>query len=61
MNKYEVWAHSEPGMWTFYEGALEVTAKNDEDAAEIAQIKLAKMYDRPAKSWIVDKVIRRLK
>lgn len=58
MNKYRVYLHSKPGMWTFYEGHVDVFADDPEEAEERAldELKRTSFRDRSRGAWIIDDV-----
>lgn len=62
MKKYEVWMRSRPGMYAQYDGKVTVYADNDEDAIDMALLKLKRgaFPDRSRDMWIVEKVERQV-
>lgn len=59
--KYRVWMHSRPGMWTFYEGKVDVFAENDEQAVvrALEDLRRGTFKDRPSRdSWVIERVER---
>jgi hypothetical protein len=53
--------HSRPGMWTFYEGKVDVFAENDEQAIDRAleDLRRGAFKDRPSRdSWVIESVER---
>jgi hypothetical protein len=56
---YRVHMHSKPSpAWTYYEGHVDVLARDDEHAraAAIDKLKRTAFLDRPRDSWVIDKV-----
>lgn len=58
LKKYRVHMHSIPGMWTSYDGHVDVFAYDEEEAASAAidKLKRGSFSDRPRSSWVVDAV-----
>lgn len=58
--KYEVWLKSVPGFYAQYHGKVTVFARNDDEAEELAFIKLKNgaFPDRTRNMWRVEKVVR---
>lgn len=61
MNRYRVYLHSEPGMWEFYKGHVDVLAEDDTEAIKVAvrRLRSTSFPDRPLNSWVLEKVERR--
>lgn len=60
MKKYKVWLRSVPGMYAQYDGSVEVWADDDDEAIELALLKLKRgsFPDRSRDMWRVEKVER---
>lgn len=60
MKKYFVWLRSRPGFCAQYDGKVEVLADDDDEAIELALLKLKRgaFWDRDNSMWKVDKVER---
>ena len=59
MNRFKVRLHSTPSpVWTFYEGAVTVVAEDEDDAkaAAVMKLRLGAFPERPASSWVIDRV-----
>jgi hypothetical protein len=59
MTRYRVWMHSSPGMWTFYEGKVDVFAESDVQAIDRAleDLRRGAFKDRPSRdSWVIERV-----
>lgn len=58
--KYEVWLKSVPGFYEQYDGKVTVFAESDEEAENLAFIKLKNgaFPDRSRSMWRVEKVVR---
>lgn len=58
--KYKVWMRSVPGFYAQYDGAVEVYAKDDDDAVDRAfeKLKRGAFPDRSRSMWKVEKVER---
>jgi hypothetical protein len=59
MRRFRVWLRSKAAIgWEFYQGHVDVRAESVEEAETRARAKLkaGAFSDRPASSWIVEKV-----
>lgn len=59
MSRFKVWLHSKVSpAWSYYEGAIEVGADGADEAKDRAcrQLHRTIFPDRPASSWVVDRV-----
>lgn len=59
LNKYRVHLYSTPGMWTFYEGHVDVVCQSQSEAFRAAVRKLARTSfpDRPGlDSWRLERI-----
>ena len=56
--KFRVWLHSKPGMWTHYDGYVDVEAYGDANAFTKAVQKLrgTSFPDRPLDAWVLERV-----
>jgi len=58
MNRYRVYLHSKPGMWEYYDGYVDVSASNIDEAKRLAKTKLSRttFKSRGPNSWVVDSI-----
>lgn len=56
--RYRIHLHSQPGMWTYYDGYVDVWAEDRNEATDMAKEKLKRTSfpDRPVNSWIVTQI-----
>lgn len=56
--RYRVHMHSKPGMWTYYDGYVDVWADDESCAINRAldKVKSGTFSDRPRDAWVIDKV-----
>jgi hypothetical protein len=60
-NPYRVWLRSKPGPYEQYNGKIDVTAYDEDDAVAVAfkKLKAGSFPDRNSSMWIIEKVERR--
>jgi hypothetical protein len=61
MINYRVHLHSQPGMWEFYRGHVDVMADDETEAIKnaVRRLRNTSFPDRPLNSWVLDRVERR--